>query len=72
MLTLDLDIYRRWLLAALASYPDTAVAQGTELVIDGYDVVTKQEYPTPESLASTNPEGYDVVMLTGSSEWGVG
>ncbi|KAL7422969.1 hypothetical protein Q5752_002267 [Cryptotrichosporon argae] len=57
-------IYRHWLETALASYPDPAIAQNTELVLDAYDVVGKGEYPTANQL--TGPGGYDAVMMTGS------
>ena len=59
----DLDIYRHWLETSLKSYPDDA-ANGTELVLHGYDVV-QMKYPTDEQL-----EEYDIVMLTGSSGFG--
>lgn len=61
------EIYRAWLLGALASYPDQIVANNTELVVDGYDVVEKQEYPPMERLvAGAHLDAYDAVMLTGA------
>jgi len=67
VLTPDLEIYESWLLKALAKYPDPNIANNTELVMDGYDVVTKMEYPAAERLVAGADESYDVVMLTGSS-----
>lgn len=64
----DLEIYKDWLLKALAKYPDPNIANNTELVIDGYDVVTEMEYPAAERLVAGASEAYDVVMLTGSSK----
>jgi len=64
----DHKVYRDWLLQALASYPDQSIATGTELIIDGYDVVEKKEYPPAQKLSASSEEGYDVVMMTGSSE----
>ncbi|OCF35878.1 cytoplasmic protein [Kwoniella heveanensis CBS 569] len=63
-----IEIYRQWLLKALETYPDPEVAQNTELIIDGYDVVEKGEYPPLERLQAGNgvEDGYDAVMLTGS------
>ena len=70
LLTSDYEIYRAWLLGALASYPDQIVANNTELVIDGYDVVEKQEYPAMERLvAGAQQDAYDAVILTGASQW---
>jgi hypothetical protein len=56
---LDLAIYRDWLQRALSSYPDVE-KRGVELQIQGFDVVTKMEYP--------DLDNFDVLMLTGSSE----
>ena len=64
----DLDIYRRWLFGSLATYPAPAVAAQIQLVVDGYDVVDRKEYPTRERLLPSHPDRYDAVMLTGSSE----
>ncbi|GFZ51384.1 hypothetical protein JCM24511_09146, partial [Saitozyma sp. JCM 24511] len=61
-----LDIFTRWLKSALASYPDSGVAQNTDVVVDGYDVVDKHEYPPESTLRAGSPNSYDVVMLTGS------
>lgn len=55
-LKLDLRIYTDWLQAALKTFRDR---QDVALEIDGFDVVTKMEYP--------DLSGYDVLMLTGSS-----
>lgn len=63
----DYDIFKRWLLKALAKYPDAQVANNTELVFDGYDVVNKLEFPPAEKLVAGGSESYDVIMLTGSS-----
>ncbi|WWC92435.1 uncharacterized protein L201_007393 [Kwoniella dendrophila CBS 6074] len=60
------DIYKRWLLKSLASYPDASVARNTELIIDSYDVVDKREYPPEEKLLAGSKDGYDAIMLTGS------
>ncbi|KAL1412394.1 NEDD8 activating enzyme [Vanrija albida] len=60
------DIFKRWLLKALAKYPDAQVANNTELVFDGFDVVNKLEFPPAEKLVAGGPESYDVIMLTGS------
>ncbi|KAL0242025.1 hypothetical protein I308_106199 [Cryptococcus tetragattii IND107] len=59
-------IYSKWLTDSLATYPDTAVAQRTHLVVDPYDVVDKKEYPPLERLQYGAPDAYDCVMLTGS------
>lgn len=64
----DLQIYREWLEGALTSYPDEGIRSSTELVIDGYDVVDAKEYPPAERLDASAADGYDVVMLTGSSQ----
>nr|XP_031859523.1 uncharacterized protein CI109_004985 [Kwoniella shandongensis]KAA5526595.1 hypothetical protein CI109_004985 [Kwoniella shandongensis] len=61
-----LDIFRRWLSESLASYPDESVRAGTELIVDGYDVVDKQEYPPSAKLVDGAPDAYDCVMMTGS------
>ncbi|KAK8850650.1 hypothetical protein IAR55_004569 [Kwoniella newhampshirensis] len=61
-----LDIFRKWLTESLASYPDDSVSAETELIVDGYDVVDKQEYPSPERLVAAAPDGYDCIMMTGS------
>jgi hypothetical protein len=63
----DLQIYREWLLATLATYPDRNIAENTELVLDGYDVVDKREYPPQDRLTAGDSDAYDVVMMTGSS-----
>ncbi|WWC98283.1 hypothetical protein V866_005174 [Kwoniella sp. B9012] len=60
------DIYKRWLLQSLSTYPDTAIAKNTELIIDGYDVVDKREYPPEDRLLANSKDGYDAIMLTGS------
>ncbi|WVR08712.1 hypothetical protein IAU60_005770 [Kwoniella sp. DSM 27419] len=59
-------IYKQWLLKSLETYPDEAIAKNTELVLDAYDVVNKQEYPSVERLRADAADGYDAVMLTGS------
>ncbi|WVQ95299.1 hypothetical protein IAU59_002394 [Kwoniella sp. CBS 9459] len=61
-----IEIYRQWLLKSLETYPDLEVAKNTELVIDGYDVVEKGEYPPSDRLRAGAEDGYDAVMLTGS------
>jgi len=63
----DLEIYRHWLLSALSSYPDAAIAANTKPILDAYDVVDKMEYPEKERLLPGAVNGYDTVMLTGSS-----
>lgn len=65
--TTDHAIYSRWLTDSLATYPDSAIAHGTHLVVDPYDVVNKKEYPPLERLQYGAPDAYDCVMLTGSS-----
>ncbi|OCF56198.1 cytoplasmic protein [Kwoniella mangroviensis CBS 10435] len=60
------DIYKRWLLQSLSTYPDTVIAKTTELIIDGYDVVDKREYPPEDRLLANSKNGYDAIMLTGS------
>ncbi|WVW80563.1 hypothetical protein I302_102549 [Kwoniella bestiolae CBS 10118] len=60
------DIYKRWLLQSLSTYPDITIAKNTELVIDGYDVVDKREYPPDERLLAGAKDGYDAIILTGS------
>jgi hypothetical protein len=64
----DLAIYREWLHSSLQSYPDKEVAKNVDLVVDGYDVVDKQVYPSWKSLLAEAEDGYSVVMLTGSRE----
>ncbi|KAK1923202.1 class I glutamine amidotransferase-like protein, partial [Papiliotrema laurentii] len=59
-------IYREWLHSSLQSYPDKEVAKNVDLVVDGYDVVDKQVYPSWKSLLAEAEDGYSVVMLTGS------
>lgn len=39
-----------------------------EVVVDGFDVVNKGEYPPMERLDQNAPDGYNVVLITGSSE----
>ncbi|WWC65320.1 uncharacterized protein I303_107938 [Kwoniella dejecticola CBS 10117] len=60
------DIYKQWLLQSLSTYPDTVVSKNTELVIDGYDVVDKREYPPEDRLLANSKDGYDAIVLTGS------
>ena len=64
----DLAIFRTWLQQSLATYPDQTIAANTELIIDGYNVVDKRDYPARERLIAGAREGYDAVMLTGSSK----
>lgn len=64
----DLDIYRDWLETSLSTFRDDTAASSISLVIDGYDVVDKQEYPPASRLEAGRADSYDVVMLTGSSE----
>ncbi|ORY28034.1 class I glutamine amidotransferase-like protein, partial [Naematelia encephala] len=59
-------IYREWLLSSLASYPDSSISSNIELILDGYDVVEKGEFPPQSRLVAGAAEGYDVVMMTGS------
>ncbi|WVF67751.1 hypothetical protein IAT40_002510 [Kwoniella sp. CBS 6097] len=63
-----IEIYRQWLLKSLETYPDPEIAKNTELIIDGYDVVEKGEYPPLERLRAGlgAEDAYDAVMLTGS------
>lgn len=61
----DLAVFREWLKGCLESFPDRNIPANVDLVVDGYDVVEAGDYP-PESKL-TGPEGYDVIMLTGSS-----
>ena len=61
----DRDIFERWLQGALQTYPDKNVRDNVRVEVDGFDAVNKGELPPIESLA---PGGYDVVMLSGSSE----
>lgn len=63
---LDLDVFREWLVGCLRSFPDSAIASGTEIIVDGYDVVTAGDYPPESSLEAGKDGSYDVVMLTGS------
>lgn len=69
MLMKDLQIYRDWLNRSLATYPDQDVAKNIELIVDGYDVVDKREYPPPGRMSSSASDGYDILMLTGSSAY---
>ena len=64
----DLDVYRHWLTQSLASYPDPSISGNTDLILDGYDVVDKMEYPPEERLVAGAVDAYDTVMLTGSRE----
>lgn len=59
-LTIDLEIFTNWLKGSLT--PE--LAKSTELVVDGFDVVNG-ELP---DLDQFSPGGYNVLMLTGSSE----
>ncbi|KIR70836.1 cytoplasmic protein [Cryptococcus deuterogattii CA1014] len=59
-------VWQLWLTDSLATYPDSAIAHGTHLVVDPYDVVNKKEYPPLERLQYGAPDAYDCVMLTGS------
>ena len=68
LLTPDYDIYRKWLIESLASYPDRELASNVDLVVDAFDVVEKKEYPSEDKLKHGAEGGYDVVMMTGSSE----
>ena len=61
----DLAVFREWLKGCLESFPDRNIPANVDLVVDGYDVVEAGDYP-PESKL-TGSEGYDVIMLTGSS-----
>ncbi|KAK4688751.1 NEDD8-activating enzyme E1, partial [Tremellales sp. Uapishka_1] len=63
---LDDSIYTRFLLAALASYPDQEIAKNVNLIVDAYDVVTKMDYPSADQLVAGAESAYDVVMMTGS------
>lgn len=59
-------MFREWLVGSLQSFPDRSIPAGTEVIVDGYDVVTAGDYP-PESKLKAGEEGsYDVIMLTGS------
>ena len=62
----DLDIYREWLHESLKSYPDQVRASQTQLVVHGYDVVSKMEYPSSSRLQAGNADAYDIIMMTGS------
>ncbi|WVO24571.1 uncharacterized protein IAS62_005939 [Cryptococcus decagattii] len=59
-------IYSKWLTDSLATYPDSTIAQHTQLIVDPYDVVHKKEYPPLERLLYGASDAYDCVMLTGS------
>ncbi|KIR35382.1 cytoplasmic protein [Cryptococcus deuterogattii MMRL2647] len=59
-------VWQLWLTDSLATYPDSAIAHGTHLIVDPYDVVNKKEYPPLERLQYGAPDAYDCVMLTGS------
>lgn len=65
-LTLDFNIFRRWLEDALEAYPDPNIANNTQLVLDPYNVVDNLSFPPLERLRAGAPDAYDVVMLTGS------
>ncbi len=73
-----LDIYRAFLGASLASLPSgPSESEGreraVELVLDGFDVIGKGDYPERRLLEGGGEEddqgekAYDAVMLTGSS-----
>lgn len=62
----DYDIFKKWMADALAAYPDQTVAKNTELIVDGYDVADKLEFPPRDKLVA-GPDSYDVVMMTGAS-----
>ncbi|ORX40795.1 hypothetical protein BD324DRAFT_21530 [Kockovaella imperatae] len=64
-----LQIYRTWLLDSLATYSDQEIAQDTELILDGYNVVDHGQFPPRERLIAGARDAYDAVMLTGSSEY---
>jgi hypothetical protein len=38
------------------------------LILDGFDVVDKGEYPAEDKLVAGAVDGYDAVMMTGSRE----
>ncbi|WVO16933.1 hypothetical protein L204_104619 [Cryptococcus depauperatus] len=59
------DIYKRWLLESLETYPDQAISSSINFIIDGYNVVD-QEYPEWNRLQYGVEEAYDCVMITGS------
>lgn len=65
----DLEVFREWLLGCLQSFPERSIPSGTELVVDGYDVVAADEYPPESKLRAGEDDSYDVVMLTGSRAW---
>jgi hypothetical protein len=44
------------------------VAANTELIVEPYNVVDKLEFPALERFVPGSADGYDVLMLTGSSE----
>lgn len=58
-----LAIYTSWLKDALESFPARNQYQKVQLVIDGFDVVDKEEYPDLDEVV------YDAVMMTGSREF---
>ncbi|WVQ86130.1 hypothetical protein IAT38_008298 [Cryptococcus sp. DSM 104549] len=60
------DVYKTWLQSSLSTYPDSSISSQVELVIDGYDVVDKREYPFEDRLKSGSPDAYDCIMMTGS------
>lgn len=62
----DPIIFERWLVGALETYPDEAIRAGTNVQVDAFDVVNKLDFPSLDSLRGAN--GYDVVMLSGSSQ----
>ncbi|ORY32901.1 class I glutamine amidotransferase-like protein [Naematelia encephala] len=60
------DIFGTWLKGALATSSDPAIREDTQVVVDGYDVVTQGDYPPHERLLAGAAEGYDAIMLSGS------
>jgi hypothetical protein len=62
---LDLAVFREWLKGCLESFPERNIPANVDLVVDGYDVVEAGDYPPEDKLAG--PDGYDVIMSTGSS-----
>lgn len=67
--TLDLEVFREWLTGSLQSFPDRTIPQHIDLIVDGYDVVDAREYPEESRLKAGAKDGYDVIMLTGSSRY---
>lgn len=49
----------------LTSFPDKEKVKDVELVVEGFDVVHKQEYPADDLLRNGH---YDAVMMTGAGE----